>query len=458
MATAPTSLTLRAYQVGFGDCFLLTFHYPATHGDRHVLIDFGSNKQPKSAPQDLLGAIADDIKAECKGKLHAIVLTHRHKDHIAGFTTKSNKKGPGDIIATLQPELIIQPWTEDPKAKPDAIKPTNKAMVDAHREFVESLDHMHAISAGISAEAARLADDEQVGARKQMLSTIHYLGEEGIKNSLAVANLQRMGKTHEYVYADYKTTLGEMLPGVNITVLGPPTLEQSDAIRKERSKDANEFWMLQANAGLFTAGRASDQRAATETDQNDDGDESAQPPSPAPPRLFPKAATLSTDDPPAYARWFIPHMRRIRGDNLLQMVRILDDAMNNTSVILLFETANSALLFPGDAQIENWSYTLGRKQRMDPLKNVSVYKVGHHGSRNATPKTLWKGFVHAGPPSQRNRLQTVMSTMGGVYGKIAEGTEVPRATLLKELRAKSDLTTTQDIRGRKLKAIVEIPL
>nr|NLU60627.1 hypothetical protein [Pseudomonas sp. BIGb0427] len=42
----PTSLTLYAYQVGFGDCFLLRFNYP---GDvrRHVLIDFGSMGMPK---------------------------------------------------------------------------------------------------------------------------------------------------------------------------------------------------------------------------------------------------------------------------------------------------------------------------------------------------------------------------------------------------------------------------
>jgi hypothetical protein len=40
----PSKLTLRVYNVGFGDCFLLTFHYPAR--DRHVLIDFGSTARP----------------------------------------------------------------------------------------------------------------------------------------------------------------------------------------------------------------------------------------------------------------------------------------------------------------------------------------------------------------------------------------------------------------------------
>jgi hypothetical protein len=244
-----------------------------------------------------------------------------------------------------------------------------------------------------------------------------------------------MGQTHEYVYHGYQTKLATLLPGVRVTVLGPPTLAQSSAIRKERSEDANEFWMFQAAAGRFTAGVGG-----------------------ASPRLFPKAATLSAEDPPAYARWFIPRLRRIRAENLLQVVRILDDAMNNTSVILLFETANSVLLFPGDAQIENWAYTLRRPALMKRLQEVTLYKVGHHGSRNATPKSLWKGFKHAQPAGTPERLRTVMSTMGGVYGKIAEGTEVPRATLLRELNAKSDLFTTQTLRGKTLKKVLTVPL
>ena len=45
----PTSVTLRAYQVGFGDCFLLSFHYAGRRRTRHVLIDFGTTSLPKGA-------------------------------------------------------------------------------------------------------------------------------------------------------------------------------------------------------------------------------------------------------------------------------------------------------------------------------------------------------------------------------------------------------------------------
>src|SRR4051812_18328635 len=101
----PKSLTIRAYQVGFGDCFLLTFHYKAE--DRHVLIDFGSTELPKTAPKDLMMLVANDIAAECAGKLDAIVATHRHRDHISGFATAANKKGTGDIIAACNPDVVV---------------------------------------------------------------------------------------------------------------------------------------------------------------------------------------------------------------------------------------------------------------------------------------------------------------------------------------------------------------
>ena len=40
------------------------------------------------------------------------------------------------------------------------------------------------------------------------------------------------------------------------------------------------------------------------------------------------------------------------------MLRSMDDELNNTSLILLFEIGGKKLLFPGDTQWENWEYAL----------------------------------------------------------------------------------------------------
>src|SRR5215813_1910918 len=152
VTTRPKGLTLRSYQVGFGDCFLLSFHYTGKTGDRHVLIDFGSTGTKKGMGENLMLRVAQDIKKQCGGKLHAVVATHRHKDHISGFATNKKKTASGDIIASCNPDVVLQPWTEHPKAKVDA---TQAPSLTDKQSFVAALGNMHAISAAVLVEAER---------------------------------------------------------------------------------------------------------------------------------------------------------------------------------------------------------------------------------------------------------------------------------------------------------------
>ena len=87
MATSPKSVEIRGYQVGFGDCFLLSFVYSATD-KRHVLIDFGTTELPtRGTPRKAAKAsehmpqVASHIAKVCGGSLTAVVATHRHADH-----------------------------------------------------------------------------------------------------------------------------------------------------------------------------------------------------------------------------------------------------------------------------------------------------------------------------------------------------------------------------------------
>jgi hypothetical protein len=126
----------------------------------------------------------------------------------------------------------------------------------------------------------------------------------------------------------------------------------------------------------------------------------------------------------------------------MRIVETLEDAMNNTSVILLFEVGSRRLLFPGDAQIENWSYVL-KSEKAGKLGNelpeVDLYKVGHHGSRNATPRLLVKMWEE-----QKEKLTSVVSTLPGVHGK-SEATAVPRVTLMTALSRLGGLERTDEL-------------
>jgi membrane-bound lytic murein transglycosylase B len=95
---------------------------------------------------------------------------------------------------------------------------------------------------------------------------------------------------------------------------------------------------------------------------------------------------------------------------------------------------------------------------MKTLAGVTFYKVGHHGSRNATPRTLWNGFTNRSKQQKPTRLRTVVSTMAGKFGKAATHTEVPRATLVTALNDETDFFTTQQLtqKGDTLKRTFEI--
>jgi hypothetical protein len=111
-------------------------------------------------------------------------------------------------------------------------------------------------------------------------------------------------------------------------------------------------------------------------------------------------------------------------------------------VILLFEVGRRKLLFPGDAQIENWSYALTSPNAAAlraALPEVDFYKVGHHGSRNATPRSLvalWSG--------RAKPLTSALSTLPDVHGETEE-TAVPRRTLTDALGALGALHRTDEL-------------
>jgi beta-lactamase superfamily II metal-dependent hydrolase len=361
MAAAPTSLTLRMFNVGSGDCFLLTFNY--AHGVRHMLVDFGSTAAPKRGPKkDYMLRVAEKIDEICAGKLHIVVATHRHGDHVSGFSTAAQT---GKIIAGLNPDIVIQPWTEDPLAQTRALTAksplyrrgkTDSRQMTAH--FLGALEDMH----GVADAVKRMAADESLAGR-QTRDQLRFLGDDNLKNESAVRNLLRMGRKGKAYFVNAGMKL-KILPGVACTVLGPPTLEQSDEIHAMRASDPGEFWQFRT----FWASQNLAKRPGT---------------------VRPLLPKVPSTEPPAGVRWFIDQSRQIQADQMLGLLRDLDDVMNNTSVILLLEVGKQKILLPGDARVENWSYALSKPEWRKRLADVNLYEVGHHGSRNATPKRLW---------------------------------------------------------------------
>jgi len=448
----PTGLRLVSYQVGFGDCWLLTVRSAA--GERHLLVDFGTTDLPGGSPREALHMqrVALDVERRVQGAPFAVVATHRHRDHVSGFATDAklpaaapDRRTSGEIIASLQPRLVLQPWTEDPDLPPDATGPAaGKGLSNqAFRALLGSAQE-------VSGLAWRESETLQAALRSAAYHAefgreLGFLGQNNLSNLSAVQNLLAMGKAGKAVFAHYGSSSGleAFLPGVKAEVLGPPTIRQSAAVRKQRQSDPDEFWGLQARLHawlsgqrdmLSTANVAATVRRTAHGHRADDGP-------------FPKAPVYDPAALPPAVRRFKRRALLARGEQLLELVRALDKVLNNTSLILLLEVGPLSLLFPGDAQIENWSHALAgpdAEEHRARLARVDLYKVGHHGSLNATPRSLWALFDKKGG---KKSLRTAVSTLEGVHGNEAARTEVPRRSLVAALKSQSTYFTTQSLRG-----------
>lgn len=410
----PEKVSVTMYNVGFGDCFLLTFSY--MDGERRrVLIDCGSSSKNKEHMERIVDMLVED----CQGHVDAVVITHRHRDHLSAFGIK----GVGEKLEALAPDVVVQPWTEHPDAE--------RAAEEAPAVFTgDEVNRMRGLAAAQDLAMLIAANPNRVlaAAGPRMQSQLTRIASLSIKNKKAVMRLARMGKKHAYVYAGAPSGLQELLPGVRVSVLGPPTLKQCKSIRKQTKWDETEFWKLQVSLAAASGSNVATARGHSS--------------------LFPRAQTDSISRAPSYVKWVIKKLDNAQLHNIQRIVQVLDDAMNNTSVILLFELGDKALLFPGDAQLENWQYALSHQDLKARLRKSSLlYKVGHHGSTNATPMTLWR--ILTCPRSRRGRLITLLSTESGHHN------EVPRISLVKALRDETVLHSTEGW-DKKLSEICDI--
>lgn len=436
MTAKPKSVALHYYNVGFGDCLLLELAY--ANESRFVLVDCGTTSAPgKQDAGELLLRVALDVEKRCGGKLHAVVATHRHKDHVEGFRRKKGGKGPGDVFLRCKPDVVLLPWTEDPDAAVDATRPTTALKGSAIS--ARKLSGMQSAASGVLAEVERLGASipkstasrlAMLGVDNARLDDAAIVGGKGLANANPLETLREMGarspsKRCRYVCHGMPSGLEAVLPGVKVRVLGPPSIEQHSAVLKQREKDDAEYWHLLGFAGERSSGK---------------------------PRPFRGASVLA--HPAPEHRWIVRQLRRLRAQQLYEVVRTVDDALNNTSLILLFQIGKTKLLFPGDAQIENWEYALAKNAKL--LADVRLYKVGHHGSLNATPKSLWNAFTRKKGGAGPGDLVSVCSTKSGVHG---DANEVPRKKLVDELESKSELRDTRTLsRKKKLSESVVIPL
>jgi hypothetical protein len=184
----------------------------------------------------------------------------------------------------------------------------------------------------------------------------------------------------------------ECLPGIRIYILGPP--KDTKALRKMNpSKKNSEVYEI--DYGIALGDNFSSALAYTNDSESRDAN-----------RPFGDKECISIREAESYYQSYFDvenSWQKIDDDWLFtagNLAIALDTGINNTSLALAFEFTESGkvLLFPADAQIGNWlswsNYEWivkndGKNETVkidDLLRRTVFYKVGHHGSHNATMK------------------------------------------------------------------------
>jgi len=356
-----TTMRIRMYQVGFGDCFLIS-----TPDNKTILVDCGFHSQGKGAfsgDEIAKQVISDVVATSGKARIDVVVATHRHQDHVYAFNSKE-----WDDVAVGE---VWMPWVENPK------NVAARKLWKKQREFAQQL-HAALPSFGLT------ESDKEEAEFLLWNAGVNAAGHEPFgawSNSGALDRLIDGFAARDRAKPRYlpegdefpETFDSEALPGVRTHVLGPP--RDPDLIAKLDPEADGETY------------RALALRMAEQT----------QTPIAAP---FGLPWQVSSTAPSAPSSLPPDHLARLkdlaRTADPMFAARALDDMINSTSLVLIMQIGKARLLLPGDAEWGTWKLILEDTRAVSLLKGTTFLKVGHHGSHNATPKTLLESVLKEG--------------------------------------------------------------
>jgi beta-lactamase superfamily II metal-dependent hydrolase len=393
------NIRVRMYRVGFGDFFLLTV--PGKHGPAHILIDCGVH----AANIGTINDCVQDMKKETGNRLALVILTHYHADHMSGFASNY------DDFANFEVGTVWITNRLDPK-NADASK------------FMAQIT---SVAQQLKMHLAVRDDPAGVEAQRKVENALGVASEAGGGGSNAKAlRLLQSGfrnKPPVYYYQGGDTpTLPDELEGmITAELLGPSPKDSGGEFAASDNK-TEQYLAALGDGGVPDAGplRPFDRKKwpATVSD-------------------YPKTTFDEFDKGSEPIESILADMQP---DALAAAADKLDGTLNNQSLVVLFTCNGKKLLFVGDAQWGNWAYWLyGRAVTgSDPgisaraaeiLGAIDFYKVGHHGSTNATPIPAVGAL--------NKTCACMCSTAMGAYGSPARKTEVPRTALMDALETRS---------------------
>jgi len=372
---------IRMYRQGLGDCFLITIN--RKQGTPfYAVIDCGVILGTQDATTKIK-EVVEHIISTTGGHIDLLAATHEHWDHVSGFGqakeiwTDKNKLTIGEVWLS---------WAENPKD-----------------ELGIKLRHeRQALHLALTAATARMRMAGNNEAAEEVSNLLGFLGAAGTTSD-ALEVVKSLSENLRYCTPqDDPVTLKDT--DVRVYVLGPPPDEKLIKKYNPSKKEPETYGMDAMNHYLDAL-----QPSLDSLDPESPFDERFQIPLTVTQqvsffRTHYWGEELAADDDASEG---VPSegiavkerdqsWRRIDGswlDSSSALALQLDSATNNTCLVLAFELGDGeVLLFAADAQVGNWLSWQDLKWKVDGtdvtgpdlLSRTIFYKVGHHGSHNAT--------------------------------------------------------------------------
>jgi hypothetical protein len=403
-AIVPTPrLTIRMYRHGLGDCLLLRFRKDGAQSRKtfNLLIDCGIIMVAPNAKAEMT-KVVQDIAQACDNHLDVVVMTHEHWDHASGFGTQQAQA----VFDKIDIGEVWYAWTEDPQ---------NALGARLRKERAQKVQALASAAAALTLQASNPLAIERATALGSLLGFFGLDlataagGTIGKTRAAFDYLLKRTGVKTRFCVPDKPPMTLPDVSNLRVYVLGPP---QDEGLIKQSSpsKKRREVYELASESKLADNLESAFQRLSSVTRMGNAASTTIHdcPFDPTLRRRDSGSSRTSKDlQKLIAATWDAQgqEWRRIEDDwtQVAETLALnLDSHTNNTCLVLAFEFSDTGevFLFPADAQVGNWlSWQNLRWNTKTPAGPVEVtgpdllsrtvfYKVGHHGSHNATLRTL----------------------------------------------------------------------
>jgi beta-lactamase superfamily II metal-dependent hydrolase len=381
------TLTVRVYNVRFGDAILITVpdRDPDTRkvARRRILLDVGNAPlvaSPEGGDDAAFKPVMDDLLDQLEGQpLDLYVMTHEHLDHVQGLAHAAWKLYP-DFADRFRVKHV---WL------------TASAAPDYAQRFPE-------------AQKQKLAFEAMHARLRTMLSAAPPSSARALASYLANNDPTKTKQCVKFLQALNPAATEYVHRGVDLAGKHPFREARLEVWAPE--EDTTEYYgrlqRLEAAPGGSTPGAGT----------------------PEAPVIPPSGVDVGA----------FQQLVEARKDGIAENLLAIDKAANNTSVVFVLRWRGWSLLFAGDAELKSWRIM----EREGVLEPVHFLKVAHHGSHNGTPDGAIFDAILPPRPLDRRQRHAAISTWEETYSGI------PHPPTNRRLAERCEVHTTLDAPGR----------